>query len=85
MNKASKCLSAERSEIGPVALHQVYSDACDAGFHMIDTKGQVAEWVENHHQYSPDNEYQYSEFIPTAASIRRFPQLHDWYVVIFND
>lgn len=66
-------------------LIQAYPDSIDLGFDMVSIKtGHVSRWVQNHVEMVMDD-ITYWEYVPTAETLRKFPQLKNWKVQIYND
>jgi len=76
---------AEASNLTGRLIGQMYDDACDIGMAMYSEKtGKQSEWTLV--KTDEDNEDVYGwNFAPTAESIRKFPNLAGWSVLIIND
>ena len=76
---------AEASQLGRF-LERIYPDACDLGFVLESARtGKESKWYVNVTQTNDDGDVELWDCRPTRETLRKFPQLDGWKVVIFND
>jgi hypothetical protein len=82
---SDKLMIAEASNLTGKLMGQMYDDACDVGMAIHkDKTSKESEW--NLVKTDEDNEDVFGwNFEPTAESIRKFPNLRGWTVLIIND
>jgi hypothetical protein len=69
-------------------FHRIYSDSCDEGLILISEKtGQSSTWYVSRYEYTNDEDYEFVAWhlLPTMQTVRKFPQLKNTTMVIFND
>jgi hypothetical protein len=83
----TKSFSAELSDLrGYQIFQRLYDDACDVGFNIENRKtGNVITVVFSSTETNEDGEVICHTFVPTSDSIRRFPDLEEYQIFIFND
>ena len=85
INKEAKQFSADASDISR-HFYRVYPDAADAGFEMVSDKtGNTSFWVANRDEYDREYELVFTEFVPTAETLRKIPALRGWIARVYND
>lgn len=65
---------------------QVWDDACDEGYTIISSRtGNQSVWAHYNNEYDPEGDLTGSNFTPTPETMRKFPQLRDYRLTVFND
>jgi len=87
-NKNEKKLVSEYSDLRLRQFHRLYDDACDVGLALYNPKtGSVTRWYLDNDEYTsgPDRELVCSNLKPCDESIRKYPALKGYQMIIFND
>ena len=85
-NKESKKFIAEMSDLGNIKFLPLYDDACDIGLAMLNTKTRNrTRW--HVAQTLRDNDNDVTEWVlePILETVRFFPKLAGYQMIIFND
>lgn len=78
-------LNARSSPESPT-FHQIYDDAADVGLVLISHKtASEATFYLYNEVYGAEDEFLYYELRPTPETIRKYPQLKQSKVLIYND
>ena len=87
VDKESKSMYADMSDLGRNVFGQIYSDACDEGMLLFNAKtGKTTSWAVSDMVYSKvDHDLMYWKLTPLGESVARFPALQGWTLVIHND
>ena len=84
-DKATKTFSAEISSLGMWVWCRAYEDACDSGLRLISAKtGHEVMFVVDHIELDDDHDVRWWKLVPTPAMIRKYPQLHNTTMIIWN-
>lgn len=87
VNAKDKVMTCELSDLS-TPFQQLYDDACDEGIKLESPKsGNVSYWYvdEAVHTQDEDHELMYYILKPVMESIRKFPNLKGWKLMVFND
>lgn len=87
VDSGRKRMVIEHSDMGNMALQsQLYDDACDVGFAMLNTQtGVETRWYLIREVRDTDGDLNASIFGACTESIRKNPELHGWVVHVLND
>jgi len=83
-----KKLVAEASDFNDVGFRTMplYDDAVDVGIALRNPKtGNVTRWYLSNTDRDADYDVRCWEFKPTPESVRAYPRLVGWKVIIYND
>ena len=87
-DKENKIFIGELSELDKNVFKQIYEDACDEGLTLISEKsGNKSDWFVSNFEYVnlPDKELLAIHLLPTPETIRKFPGLKNYNMVLLND
>jgi len=86
INSHEKIMSGDMSEIGDSSFIQIYPDACDVGIMLTSHKtGITTRWFHESTHRGNENEINFWELCPVPEDVRKFPNLADWVIRIWND
>ena len=84
----TKTLSAEASSLGlrpgQTPLYRLYDDAADFGMFLSTRAGEPTAWYLNE-EIKNEGDLMAWEFRPCVETIRKYPALKTWAVIVFND
>lgn len=87
-DKKNKTFITELSELGKNVFKQIYPDACDEGLTLVSKRTQnKSDWFISDFEYTNniDKELVAIHLLPTPETIRKFPGLKDYKMVLLND
>lgn len=89
-HKESRCFSAELSDFNglsaPEIFERLWNDSCDVGIKMISEKtGRKAWYYLKDEVRDREGDLQYYLLEPTEQTVKKFPQLKNSNIKIFND
>lgn len=88
-DKENKKFVAEVSSLGRFKFKQVYPDAADEGIELISERtGCISLWVVTDRIHEEKGNYgaiMIWHLAPTPETIRKYPRLKDYIMIIFND
>lgn len=78
---------AEMSDFGPCGLrwYPIYPDACDEGIALVGKTGKVVIYYLNEVRRDADGDIQSWEFKPISEHARKWPEVAQTHITIFND
>jgi hypothetical protein len=86
INPKTREFVADASDLGNFKLDRIYPDACDMGFEMVSHRtGQSVKWYLMTEMYNGDGDITAWSFNLTPESARKYPDLANWVVLVFND
>jgi len=88
IDKKNKTFISELSELKGNTFKQIFSDACDEGLTLVsEISGNKSDWFINDFEYTNniDKELVAIHLLPTPETIRKFPGLKDYKMVLLND
>lgn len=84
--KDEKKLVSEYSDLQLKDFHQLYDDACDVGIALYNPKtGSVTRWYWADDERDREGDIMLSKLLPCKESIRKYPALEGYTMIIFND
>lgn len=85
-DRETKVISAEASTLGLRKFDQIYSDACDVGLLLYNSKNMNKTYWYLHEEFrNHEGELTHWELWPCPESVRKNPTMSGYKMLIWND